>query len=189
MSLFRKSVSTQVSIRLVNGVGAPVTGVLPSDIQGGICTVVKADGTQLDVTLTTGGGGNFQEFSPASKTRGLYHVTLPSGAFSVVGPVQWVVLPAASVFASAGFVGEGVVEDLPSYLFSYLINSDGASPIHSAAAALRLVTQFFTGKVKQDTSINKMIIYKEDNTTALSSRDTFDAAGAAASDPIYKVSP
>lgn len=189
MNLFRKSVSVQVPIRLVDSAGAPVTGITPSDIQGGICTVVKADGTQLDVTLTTGGGGNFQEFSPASKTRGLYHVTLPAGAFSIVGPVQWIVLPASSGFASAGYVGYGVVEDLPSYLFSYLINSDGASPVHSAAAALRLVTQFFSGKVKQDTALNKMIIYKEDNTTALSQRDTFDAAGAAASDPIYKVSP
>lgn len=185
--LFRQSVSVRVPIRLVDGSGVPVTGVVPANIQGGICTVVKADGTQLDITLSA--GTNFFEFTPSSKTRGLYHVTLPSGATSVVGPIQWVVLPAASVFASAGYVGVGVVEALPSYLFSYLVNSDGASPANSAAAALRLITQFLSGLVKQDTSLNKMTIYKEDNTTALSQRNTFDASGAAASDPIYKVSP
>lgn len=187
MHLFRKNVSIQVPIRLVDGAGAPVTGVTPANIQGGICTVVKADGTQLDVTLSA--GTNYFEFSPSSKTRGLYHITLPSGAFSVIGPVQWIVLPAASVFSSAGYAGYGVVEDLPSYLFSYAINSDGASPASSAAAALRLITQFLTGLVKQDTSLNKMTIYKEDATTPLSQRNTFDASGTASSEPIYKVSP
>lgn len=187
MHLLRKSVSIRVPIRLVDGSGAPVTGVLPTDIQGGIATVVKADGTTADITLSA--GTNFFEFSPSSKTRGLYHILLPSGAPSVLGPIQWVVLPAASVFSSAGYVGYGVVEDLPSFIFSYLINSDGASPVNSAASALRHVAQFLKGLVKQDTSTNQMTIYKEDATTVLSQRNTYDASGSPASDPIYKVGP
>jgi hypothetical protein len=186
MMLFRLNAAVQVPIRLLDGSGNPVTGVLTSDIRGGICTIVNADGTKTDITLS---GGNFTEFSPATKTSGLYHISVPINTFSVIGPVQWAVLPAASVFSSAGYVGTGTVEDLPTLVCNYLINSDGASPVHSLAAAARLITQFLTGNVKQDAGANTMTIYKEDTTTALSVRNTFDASGFPASDPIYKVSP
>ena len=184
--LFRLNATVQVPVRLIDGSGAPVTGVTPSDIRGGICTVVKADGTTADITLS---GGNFTGFSPSTKTAGLYHVTIPTNMFSVVGPVQWVILPQATLFSSAGYVGTGTVEDLPTLVCNYLINSDSASPVHTLAAAARLMTQFLTGAVKQDAGSNTMTIYKEDNTTALSLRNTFDAASDPSSDPIYKVSP
>jgi hypothetical protein len=184
--LFRLNATVQVPVRLLDGSGAPVTGALTSDIQGGICTVVNADGTKTDITLT---GGNFVEFSPATKTKGLYHITIPVNTFSVLGPVQWCVFPAASLFAAAGYVGYGTVENLPALVQTYAVNSDGASPSGSVAAALRLITQYLAGAVKQDTGANTMTIYKEDNTTVLSVRNTFDAAGDPNSDPIYKVSP
>jgi hypothetical protein len=184
--IFRLNAAVQVPVRLVDNAGAPVTGVLVSDIQGGICTIVKADGTTTDITLSS---GNFAGFTPATKTKGLYHITVPANTFSVVGPVQWCVYPAASLFSPAGFVGYGTVEDLPTLINTYLVNSDGASPVHSAAAALRLMTQFLSGLVKQDVGANSMTIYKEDGTTPLSLRNTFDAAGDPASDPIYKVGP
>lgn len=184
--LFRKSTTVRVPIRLVDNAGAPVTGVLPADVQGGIATVIKADGTTVDITLS---GANFFEFSPASKSRGLYHITIPGSALGVVGPVQWVVLPAASLFSSAGYVGLAVVEDLPPIIWSYLINSDGASVVNSAAAALRLVAQFLKGVVQLDTATNTYKIFKEDGTTVLSQRNTFNASGDPASDPVYKTSP
>lgn len=185
--LFRKSTTMRVPIRLIDGAGAPVTGVLPSDIQGGIATVIKADGTTVDITLSV--GTNFFEFSPATKSRGLYHITIPGSALGVLGPVQWVVLPAASLFSSAGYVGIGVVEDLPSLVWSYLVNSDGQSPVNTAAAAVRLVAQFLKGVVKLDSGTNTYTIYKEDGTTVLSQRNTFNASGDPSADPVYKTSP
>lgn len=184
--LFRLNAAIQVPVRLVDSAGAPVTGALAADIQGGICTIVKADGSKTDITLTT---GNFVEFSPATKTKGLYHVTVPANTFSVLGPVQWCIFPTATLFSAAGYVGYGTVEDLPTLVQSYAVNSDGAAPAHSVAAALRLITQYLSGVVKQDTGGNTMTIYKEDGTTALSVRNTVDAAGDPSSDPIYKVSP
>lgn len=184
--LFRLNAATQIPIRLVDNSGAPVTGVLTSDIQGGICTIVKADGSKTDITLS---GANFTEFSPATKTKGLYHITIPSNTFSVLGPVQWCIFPAASLFSAAGFVGYGTIEDLPTLTNSYLVNSDGAAPAHSVANALRLITQYLSGIVKQDTGANTMTIYKEDGSTALSVRNTTNAAGDPSSDPIYKVAP
>lgn len=184
--LFRLNAATQLPIRLLDGSGDPVTGAATSDIQGGICTLVFADGTKTDITLS---GANFTEFSPATKTKGLYHITIPANTLSVVGPLQWCVFPAASLFAAAGYVGFATIEDLPTWVNSYLVNSDGASPAYSVAAALRLITQFLAGVVKQDPGSNTMTIYKEDGTTALSTRNTTDASSNPSSDPIYKVSP
>src|ERR1700693_4351711 len=97
--LFRLNAATQVPVRLIDSSGAPVTGVLASDVRGGICTIVNANGTTVDITLSS---GNFTGFSPSTKTAGLYHITIPVNTFSVIGPVQWVVLPQASLFSSAG---------------------------------------------------------------------------------------
>lgn len=187
MYIFRISTTVRVPVRLVDGAGAPVTGVVPANVQGGICTVVKADGTTADITLSA--GVNFFEFSPATKTRGLYHIIIPNTMTDIIGPIQWVVLPAASVFSSAGYVGNGVVENLPKLIMQYAINSDAASPANSAAAALRLEAQFLAGRVKQDTATDKMTIYKEDATTILSQRNTTNAVGDPASDPVYEVAP
>ncbi len=187
MHLFRKSIAVRVPVRLVDGSGNPVTGVTPTDVHSGVCTVIKADGTTADITLSL--GVNFFEFSPAAKSRGLYHVLIPNTMTNVIGPIQWVVLPAASVFSSAGYVGTGVVEDLPALVMSYIINSDGAAVANSAAAALRLIALFLTGRVKQDSATNTMTIYKEDGTTPLVARDTLNAAGDPASDPVYEVTP
>lgn len=184
--LLRKSVTVRVPVRLVDAAGAPVTGVLPADVQGGVATVVKASGATVDITLS---GANFFEFSPASKTRGLYHITIPNTALDVVGPVQWVVLPAASLFSAAGYVGTGVVEDLASVIWSYLINSDGQSVVNTAAASLRLMAQFLKGVVQLDSGTNKYTIFKEDGTTVLSQRNTFNAAGDPSSEPVYKTAP
>lgn len=184
--LFRLNGATQLPVRLVDGSGNPVTGATTTDIQGGICTLVFADGTKTDITLS---GGNFVELSPATKTKGLYHITIPANTLNVVGPFQWCIFPSASLFATAGYVGFATIEDLPTWINSYLVNSDGASPAHSVAAALRLITQFLSGVVKQDAGANTMTIYKEDGTTSLSVRNTTDASNSPSSDPIYKVSP
>lgn len=184
--LFRLNAATQLPIRLQDGSGNPVTGATTADIQGGICTIVFADGTKTDITLS---GSNLTELSPATKTKGLYHITIPSNTLNVLGPFQWCVFPSATLFAAAGYVGFGTIEDLPTWINSYLINSDSASPAHSAAAALRLITQFLSGIVKQDPGSNTMTIFKEDGTTSLSVRNTTDASNTPSSDPIYKVSP
>lgn len=92
--------SVRLPVRLLDATGVPQVGKLPADIWDGTtvghCTVVRADGTLTDITLSN--GVNF--FEIGSTAPGLYHILISALSTAISGTLQLAVFP-----ASGGFVG------------------------------------------------------------------------------------
>lgn len=137
--------------------------MLPANVTNGSSSghvsVVKADGTITDITLTN--GVNWFEVD-ATKAPGLYHVLIPSGATSVSGQVQLVVMPSASAFVATVITGQ--VE-------SIALDAEIARKVQQNKLKI-----FATGP-----NANKMIIYDDDGTTPYLTWNLFDQDGTATS--------
>jgi len=76
----------------LNKSGAPVLGVLSSDILSSKISVTKADGTITDFTVT-----DWTQIDPV-KAPGLYSFTAPQVVLNKVGSTVFSLVPAATVF-------------------------------------------------------------------------------------------
>jgi len=103
--MLRQTTTVRVPVRLLDGFGAPVTGRVAADLLSTQFHVTKADGTIVDIAAVL--GTNFFEIDSV-KFPGLYHIQLTSASVSVLGPVQWSVVPAAGLFVPV--VGADTVE-------------------------------------------------------------------------------
>lgn len=171
-------------VRLITAAGAPATGIVPADILGGIATVTKADGVNVDITLTN--GVNWIE-QHVTKAPGLYHLIIPLTMTDVVGPLQWSVMPDAAAFDTAGFMGSGTVEDLVTLLLGGTVSP---FTVGTVGGALRLLDRFIRGRVKQTTAgTPQRIVYAEDNTTPLATVNTKDNTATPSFNPVFETTP
>ncbi len=129
--LVRQSTTPRVPVRLMTSLGAPVTGVIPGDIAGGLFSVIKSDGTVVDIGAT---GGTFFEVDSV-KAPGLYHLLLTAASTNLVGTLQWVLRPTATQFVAA--VGDGAVENITDTLAAVKGQTDllPASPANEVTVA------------------------------------------------------
>lgn len=169
--LIRKDTQIRMPVRLVGTDGLGVTGILPTNITDGTtvgnATITKSDGTLASIVLTN--GVNWFEIS-ASKSPGLYHVTVPSSAPSVLGPLELTVLATASQFLPA--VSVATVETVAT-------SADIASKISKNK------WQIFTSGL----NANRLVIYDDDGTTILYKFDLKDSAGVATTTTPYSRTP
>jgi hypothetical protein len=132
-------------VRLLNTSGAAVTGVVPADITNGVTpthvSVVKADGTLTDITLSN--GGNFFEID-ATKAPGLYHIEIPSGGTSVPGLLQLQVMPTAATFVATCITGQ----------------------VETIALDAEIARKIMGNKLSIDDVTKQMTIYEDDGVTA-----------------------
>lgn len=91
--------AARLPVRLINGSGDGVTGMLPNNVYDGAtigrATVVKADGTLASIALVS--NTNWFEIN-ATKAPGLYHVLVPTSATDKAGTMQLCVFPAGVDF-------------------------------------------------------------------------------------------
>jgi hypothetical protein len=197
-----KNVAARVPVRILASTGAPVVGVSVEMIDGGVATVVNADGTTLDIALVASGTGqNFFEVDPV-KAPGLYHLLLPGSALNVVGFVQWSVQPASpDAFQPGGAVGNAEVEDTDLAPIEQLLTAiqsrlvaveerlngipgkvwDEKRAGHTTAGTfgelMRLIRQVFAGRVLLNEGAGTLTIYAEDGVTALQIQALKDGLG------------
>lgn len=100
------AISTRIPIRLLDSLGDPVIGILPSDISNGTlgrATVVRGDGSEIDLPLVN--GSTWFEIDSVA-TPGLYHILLTSPHVSIPGALEVEVEPAIPiVFVATLFTG------------------------------------------------------------------------------------
>lgn len=99
----------EVPVRLITAAGADATGILPADILNTSAQFIKSNNTKNNISL--GAGSNWLEIDSV-QSPGLYHLIIPFGVNSVVGPVQYTVYPAAAAFTA--FVGADYAMDSPA---------------------------------------------------------------------------
>lgn len=100
---------TELPVRLVTAAGANATGIVAADILNGVAQFVKSNNTKNNITLSN--GSNWLEIDSV-QSPGLYHIIIPFGVNSVVGPIQYTVYPAATAFTA--FVGADYAMDAPA---------------------------------------------------------------------------
>lgn len=130
-----QSASVRIPFRLVDGSGAPVTGVVVTDILNSQAVFVKSDGTIATISLVL--NTNFFEVSSANAP-GLYHVLVPSTATGTLGPSQLAIYPSATKFVSqvfTDFIVTALVPNVASALsqIGTVITTLG-TPAHSSVS-------------------------------------------------------
>jgi len=111
--IIRQSTATRVPIRLIDSTGAAITGATGASFLSGNISVVKSDGTLVDIAVSASGGGqNLFEIN-ATKAPGLYHFTLTAASVDTLGPVQWSAVPAGGQTWTTS-IGAGLVENAAS---------------------------------------------------------------------------
>ncbi len=140
----RQNIAVRLPIRLLNSSGVAVTGLTPSDITNGSTvthvSVVRGDGTIQDITLTV--GVNFFEID-ATKAPGLYHILIPSGASSIIGTVQLIILPAAAAFVATCITGQ----------------------VDTISLDAEIARKIMRNRLNIDFGTNQMTVYEDDETT------------------------
>lgn len=157
--ILRLSTAVRIPVRLLTSTGTPVTGIVPADITNGStpghCSVVKADGSITDITLTL--GTNFFEISTTAAP-GLYHVLLPTGATAVAGTLQLIIQPSATAFVTS-------------------VSTAQVDAVLADAEKTRKATYNNYQVVNSGLDANRAIIYEDDGTTVFKKYNLFDAAG------------
>ena len=152
--LVRQSTTPRVPVRLMTSLGAPVTGVIPGDIAGGLFSVIKSDGTVVDIGAT---GGTFFEVDSV-KAPGLYHLLLTAASTNLVGTLQWVLRPTATQFVAA--VGDGAVENITDTLAAVKGQTDllPASPANEVTvAAVKAKTDNLPGDPADQSDLSALL--------------------------------
>jgi len=99
----------ELPVRLVTAAGANATGIVAADILNGVAQFVKSNNTKNNITLSN--GSNWLEIDSV-QSPGLYHIIIPFGVNSVVGPIQYTIYPTAAAFTA--FVGADYAMDAPA---------------------------------------------------------------------------
>jgi len=99
----------ELPVRLVTAAGANATGIVAADILNGVAQFVKSNNTKNNITLSN--GSNWLEIESV-QSPGLYHIIIPFGVNSVVGPIQYTIYPTAAAFTA--FVGADYAMDAPA---------------------------------------------------------------------------
>ena len=151
----RLSTNVRVPIRLVDSSGNPVTGKLPTDVLGGVATLVKSDGTTVDITLTN--SSNWFEIH-STKAPGLYHILVTATNLGVYGPTQLSVQPATSGFI--GTIATFDVEDIEAQAATAATQATTAATQATTAAtqATTAATQATTAATQATTAATEATI-------------------------------
>lgn len=168
-----QNTAVRVPVRLVDAAGAPVTGILPADIQGGNAALKKADGTVSTIALTN--GVNWFEVS-AALLPGTYDLLLSAGNTNQLGPIIWGIFPSAAAFTSAGSVNTSTVVNYATAVWDAL-RSDHTAAL-SFGGLMRVLRQVVAGRVKGVVGTGVLTVYQEDNVTPLQTQNCTDAGGA-----------
>lgn len=183
MVIVQPSITTRIPVRLTDGYGVAVTGRLPTDVQSGIATIVKGDGSTADLTLVgSGGGQNWYEVD-GTKAPGLYHVVVPGSFFNVAGPTQLVVLPSAGAFVPVfdSFLVQSLGLDASAIATAVwdALRTDHVD-VGTMGDLMRLLNLVLAGRVKIDATLGKQTLYAEDGTSIFQTQNLKNASGAAA---------
>jgi hypothetical protein len=217
MIIVPPNTATRIPVRLTDGFGVAATGKLPTDVLGGVVTIVKSDGTTVDVTLLSSGGSQ-NWFEPnLTKAPGLYHLLMPGTVFNLVGPCQMAVVPSASGFVPviASFL---VADTSTASILTRLGTPSGASVSADIATAITAATGAQTAATAAQTAAssastnaataataatiarkiaqnhwkvtgNQLIIYDDNKTTPLYTFNLFDDTGAPSQTKIFERTP
>lgn len=99
----------ELPVRLLTAAGANATGIVAADILNGVAQFVKSNNTKNNITLSN--GSNWLEIDSV-QSPGLYHIIIPFGVNTVVGPIQYTIYPSAAAFTA--FVGADYAMDAPA---------------------------------------------------------------------------
>lgn len=99
----------ELPVKLFTAAGASATGIVAADILNGVAQFVKSNNTKNNITISN--GSNWIEIDSV-QSPGLYHLIIPFGVNSVVGPVQYTIYPSATAFTP--FVGADYAMDAPA---------------------------------------------------------------------------
>jgi hypothetical protein len=166
MLILRQNISIRVPVRLVDANGNPVTGQLPSSVQGAVMTVIHQDGSSTDVNLTN--GINWFEID-AVKAPGLYHLLIGNAQFATLGPAQVSLVPAA-------------LNTWQTSITSFVVENIGAKA-EAAAQDAKLARQVASGNWV--VSNNQLKIY-DDNFQVLYTFDLLDDQDQPTMTKIFK---
>ncbi len=174
--IVRQSVTTPFPVVLVDPTGAPVAGAVPSSFQSGTVTIIKADRTMVDLTLT---GSNLYEID-STKARGLYHIIVPGTSLDVIGPVQVALRPAGSASFVSDIVTGDVVQDTAAATSPWDELRADHQTVGTMGDAMRLLNLVLSGHVKIDPTAGTMTVYAENGTTVFQTQNLTKAGGALA---------
>jgi len=170
MNLTKNVADQRVQVRLVDGTGAPVTGMVAANILGGVFTVIKADGTTVDISVS---GTTWFEIH-TTKAPGLYQAKLTAAAVNTSGVISVAVQPAAAAFVGTvvtGWVGSNPVWDEPRRV------TDGTTIAGTFGEFFRTLRQVVCGRTKLNETTGTITVYKEDNATVHQQQGLRDANG------------
>jgi hypothetical protein len=157
MATIRINTSARIPLFLTNS-GAGASGLGTADFKSGVVTIIRADGTTVDITLVASGAGqNFYEIS-SSKAPGLYHIVVPGADLAVQGPTVLAATPAATAFS--GTVANFSVDAYPTSIDNMNDATFGKWQIVVSGA-----------------DANKLVLYRSDGVTVLAKFALADAAG------------
>lgn len=192
--IVRKDTAVRLPVLLLDAIGAGKAGVVPSDVLGGLARVYKADGTATTFALTA--GVNWFEID-STNAPGLYHVLVPSGQTNVLGPMQVVFRPAASVFEQAWT--RAVVEELQKLGTTETAVASVGTAVTAVSTAVSAIQTIVTAlqkvginRLKIHTAgpdANRLVIYDNDETTPLYKWNLKDASGNPTLTDVYERDP
>jgi hypothetical protein len=175
----RQSVTARISVRLVNGSGVPVTGMLPANVASTSAYVKKSDGTLATISLVN--GSTWFEVD-STKFPGLYDVLVPGSALSLIGQTQLSVQPAAAAFVGTilSFEVEVAPADAAFYTSARGTKLDALDSVATLVSQLQDLTDERFGKWVIETTgpdANRLVLYKLDGITILKKFNLADING------------
>jgi hypothetical protein len=186
--LLRRNDDAHLPVRLLLA-GVPVTGIVVADLLGtGVFVTLNGPTPGYQGALVLVDADSWREVDAAAAP-GLYIARVPSTLFQAWIPwggradLTWSVMPAATDFDAAGFIGHGVVEDLPQHVAGFPLER---ALVRTLGQASRLWRQMLAGRVKVDVATNIRSLFHEDGVAALAQVNTLDSAALPSTDPIFE---
>lgn len=185
----KQNVSVSVPVRLADGTGAALGGVLSTAVTA---TVLKSDGTAVALTVTA---SDWAEITTgAFSGTGTYTLRLPSTSLDLTGPLTYAVTAStakphivtvkvvANEEADTKTVVDALRTDYTAVRAANLDNLDAQISSRSSQVAVDRVLAHHEGKWQihvTGADANRLVIYGTDGVTPLKKFDLKDAAGDA----------
>ncbi|CAB4127335.1 hypothetical protein UFOVP75_145 [uncultured Caudovirales phage] len=198
----KQNAALRLTVKLVNSSGVPVNSVAATSVTA---SIIKGDGTA--VALTVNSGNWVQVTSNAFASQGVYTLTLPTSATSVLGPLITAVVISGAVTvvdttrvianevadAVTGISGvQTTVNSTATQAGLDAVNTNIAQADARVQSLTDTVNTLFTlqnGRWKIFSSgpdINRMVIFANDNVTPIAKFDLKDVSGAATFTSVFE---